>query len=294
MKFGVVGSYGNLDQLLDLAVAAEEHGWDGFFTWDAIAIGAMETWDPWVLLGAVATRTERIRLGALVFPLARRRPWKVAREALTVDHLSGGRLVIPVGLGVLDDAGFSRVSGEVSPARERAERLDETLTILDRAWTGETFSFEGKHHTITDTRFLPRPVQRPRIPIWPVGGWPSERSMARAARWDGVVLQRTGSEEPLAPKDVADAVAWLGEHRDLTGYDIAVQDVLPDDAASARDKAASFAQAGATWWIESRWDQATATPENLMAVIRQGPPTVTLSRPPAPARARPRRPVGRP
>jgi alkanesulfonate monooxygenase SsuD/methylene tetrahydromethanopterin reductase-like flavin-dependent oxidoreductase (luciferase family) len=234
----------------------------------------MEIWDPWVLLAAAAERTSRIRLGALVFALARRRPWKVAREALTLDHLSGGRLVIPVGLGVLDDAGFSRVSGEATGLRDRAERLDETLAILDRAWQGEPFSYEGTHHSITDAQFRPLPVQRPRIPIWPVGGWPSERSMARAARWDGVVLQRVGSDDPLAPADVVDAVAWLTAHRDggVEGYDVVVQQQLPDDVGEARDLAAAFADAGATWWIESRWDHATATAERLFALIRQGPP----------------------
>jgi len=271
MKFGIVGANGTLDQVLGMAVAADEHGWDGFFTWDAISLGEVETWDPWVLLGAAAVRTHRVRLGAMVFAPARRRPWKLAREAQTVDHLSGGRLVLPVGLGVLDDAGFSRVSGEVTSARERAERLDETLAILDRAWSGERFSYAGTHHTVDDVQFLPRPVQRPRVPVWPVGGWPSTRSMRRAARWDGVVLQRVGSEEPLSPEDVADAVAWLGDHRSLDGYDVAVPGVLPDDVTVARDLAARYAAAGATWWVESRWGPG-ATPDVIGALIRQGPP----------------------
>ncbi len=274
MKFGFVGSYGTLPQLLEMAQVADGAGWDGFFTWDAISLGSTEVWDPWVLLGAAAQRTERVRLGALVFALARRRPWKVAREALTVDHLSGGRLVLPVGLGVLDDAGFSRVSGEVTAARERADRVDDALAILDLAWSGERFSYHGTHHRIDDAQFLPRPVQRPRIPVWPVGGWPSPRSMARAARWDGVVLQRTGSEEPLRPADVAAAVAWIAEHRPegMADYDVVAQDALPDDAGAARDRTAALAEAGATWFVDSRWDPATATPERLLAVARQGPP----------------------
>lgn len=275
MKFGVVGAYGTVDQILDLAVEAEDSGWHGFFTWDAISIGDTETWDPWVLLGAAAVRTTRIRLGALIFALPRRQPWKVAREAVTVDHLSGGRLVMPVGLGVTDDVGFSRVSDGVTSARERAERLDDTLAILDRAWSGETFSYQGTHHSITDAVFLPRPVQRPRVPVWPVGAWPSERSMARAARWDGVVLQRVGTDALLGPADVADAVAWLAAHRDqgLDGYDVAVQGVLPDDVGEARDAAAALADAGATWWIESRWDE-TATPERMSPLVRKGPPVL--------------------
>ncbi len=270
----MVGSYGTTEQLLEMAVAADGAGWDAFFTWDAISFGEMTVWDPWTLLGAVAARTERIRLGAFVFAPARRRPWKLAREALTLDHLSGGRVVLPVGLGVVEDGGFSRVSGEVTSARERAERLDEALAICDLAWRGETFSFEGAHHRVEDLRIAPRPVQQPRIPVWPVGGWPSPRSMGRAARWDGVVLQRTRSEDPLRPEDVADAVAWLRERRggDLTGYDVAVQDVLPGDPGAAQELVEAYAAAGATWFVDSRWDPSV-TPEMLLEVARQGPPT---------------------
>ena len=274
MRFGFIGSYGSPAQLLEMAVAAEDAGWDGFFTWDAISMGTMHTWDPWALLAAAATRTERIRLGALVFAPARRRPWKLAREALTVDHLSNGRLVLPVGLGVVDDGGFSRVSGEVTSPRERAERLDEVLEICDLAWRGEPFSFSGKHYTVDDLTIAPAPIQRPRIPVWPIGGWRSERSMARAARWDGVVLQRTGSEEPLAPAEVADAVAWIRDHRatGLAGYDVVVQETLADDPGRARETVAAAREAGATWIIDSRWDTGY-TPERLLEIARQGPPS---------------------
>lgn len=273
MRFGIVGSAGSTGQLLELVVAAEVSGWDGFFTWDAISVGDTATWDPWTLLGAAAARTERIRLGALVFAPARRRPWKMAREALTVDHLSGGRLVLPVGLGVLDDGGFSRVNGEVTSARERAERLDETLAICDLAWRGEPFSFAGRHYRVDELLIAPRPVQRPRIPVWPVGGWPSPRSMARAARWDGVVLQPTGGRELLTADDVAEAVAWIREHRggDLTGYDVVVQDVLPTDPGAARDAVEALEAAGTTWIVDSRWDP-DVTPEVLLDLARQGPP----------------------
>ncbi|NLE70516.1 MAG: LLM class flavin-dependent oxidoreductase, partial [Actinomycetales bacterium] len=155
MRFGMVGSYGTTDQLLEIARAADAAGWDGFFTWDAISVGDMETWDPWALLAAVAVRTERIRLGALVFAPARRRPWKLAREAVTVDHLSGGRLVLPVGLGVPDDGGFARVGGEATTMRERAERLDELLAICELAWRGEPFSWSGQHYQVTDLVLRP-------------------------------------------------------------------------------------------------------------------------------------------
>lgn len=273
MRFGIVGSVGSTAQLLEIAQAADAAGWDGFFTWDAISIGETAVWDPWALLAAVAARTEHIRLGALVFAPARRRPWKLAREAVTVDHLSGGRLVLPVGLGVLDDGGFSRVSGEVTSARERAERLDELLDICDLAWRGEPFAYAGRHYQVDGLVIRPTPVQRPRPPVWPVGGWPSPRSMARAARWDGVVLQRTGSAEPLSPADVAEAVSWIADHRPdgMAGYDVVVQPAVPADPGETRDLVAAYAEAGATWWVDARWDPSV-TPEELLAIARQGPP----------------------
>ncbi|GGC12590.1 LLM class flavin-dependent oxidoreductase [Cellulomonas carbonis] len=284
MRIGVVGTYGSATEVVGLARDAEEAGWDGFFTWDGISLGGMDTWDPWTLLGAVATVTSRITLGALVFVPGRRRPWKLAREVLTVDHLSGGRLVLPAGLGVLDDGGLSRVSGEATALRERAERLDEALAILDLAASGRPFSFEGRHHRVTDLVIAPPPVQRPRVPVWPVAGLGSARSMGRAARWDGAVLQHVGEERDPTPAEVADAVAWLRERRERlaaapdtgvrpdTPFDVVVQGRLPGDASAAQDRLAALAEAGATWWVEARWDPARDTPAALRALVEQGPP----------------------
>ncbi|GAA2722428.1 LLM class flavin-dependent oxidoreductase [Cellulomonas aerilata] len=282
MRFGLVGTYGSVAQTVRLAQEAEAHGWDGFFTWDGISVGPLDTWDPWTLLGALAVSTQRIRLGAMVFPLARRRPWKVARESLTVDHLSGGRLVLPVGLGAVDDGGFARVSGEATTARQRAERLDDALAILERAWSGEVFSYAGHHHTVTDLQFLPRPVQRPRVPVWPVAAWPSERSMGRAARWDGVLPQSRTSRGALTPDDIRALVAWVTDRRrDLAAeeperhlgpFDVVVEGVLPSGTSAAADHVAALADAGATWWVESRWDPSRDTPQELLRVARQGPP----------------------
>lgn len=127
MNFGFVASYGSVDQILEMTREAERCGWDGVFTWDGISIGETDTYDPWTMLGAMATVTERVRLGAMVFALPRRRPWKVAREAITVDHLSKGRLVMPVALGATSDAGFTRVNTDTEDRKIRAQRLDETL-----------------------------------------------------------------------------------------------------------------------------------------------------------------------
>jgi len=260
-----------------LAQAAEEHGWDGFFTWDGISVGELDTWDPWALLGALAVSTGRIRLGAMVFPLARRRPWKVAREALTVDHLSNGRLVIPVALGAIDDRGFSGVHPEVTDRKQRAERLDETLKILKLAWQGETFSFEGTHYRVEDNVFQPRPVNGD-IPIWVVGAWPSAKSVGRAAKYEGMLPATIGDTPEgstgLTPDVLREIVAWVREHRESDRpFEFVIEGVTPigdSDAASAQVK--TWADAGATWWIESMWGDFTL--DDLKRRIAQGPPAV--------------------
>lgn len=145
MKAGFLVTVGSPREAAELAAAAEAAGWDGVFTWDGVAIGAGETYDPWVVLAAMAMRTEHVTLGAIITPPSRRRPWKLAREALSIDVLSGGRLVLPVGLGALDDAAFGAV-GEPTDARTRGELLDESLAIIAGLWSGEPFGFEGRHY----------------------------------------------------------------------------------------------------------------------------------------------------
>jgi alkanesulfonate monooxygenase SsuD/methylene tetrahydromethanopterin reductase-like flavin-dependent oxidoreductase (luciferase family) len=221
-------------------------------------------------------RTERVRLGAIVFAPPRRRPWKLAREAVTLDVLSGGRLILPVGLGALDDAGFGAV-GEPTEGRVRAARLDETLEILDGLQSGEPFAFEGAHYRFGPLTFRPRPVQRPRVPVWVVGAWPHERSMRRAARWDGIVVQATAPDGGPAtgPELLPEIVAWLRRERPAElrdrPFDIVVDGVTPaDDPVAAAAIAHAHAEAGATWWIEADWANVSA--EGLRDRIAAGPP----------------------
>lgn len=180
MRFGVILTGGPVHEQVELARLAEAVGWDGVFTWDGIYLGdEIEVHDPWVLMSAFAMATQRVRLGAIIQPLARRRPWKVAREAVTLDHLSKGRFTLIVGLGTLDDAAFGRV-GEPTSRRTRAERLDETLDILVGLWSGQPFGFAGRHYRFEPMAFRPTPVQQPRIPIW-VGCSARSRSVMRAS-----------------------------------------------------------------------------------------------------------------
>ncbi len=270
MKSGIVLNAGTPRDIVGLTAAAEQAGWDGVFTYDAIEIGGGEMYDPWTLLGAMATRTERVTIGALVFAPTRRRPWKLAREALTIDHLSNGRLVVPVGLGALDDRGFGNV-GEVTDTRERAAILDETLTIVDGLWTGEPFEYHGAHFDFGPMTFVPRPVQRPRIPVWVVATWPSERSMARALRWDGAVLQTKDVEE------VREIVAFATDRRAAAGattpLEVVVQGRTVPDPSAAADVVRPYAEAGATWWLEQDWHDVAL--DRLTARVTAGPPRVS-------------------
>lgn len=278
MKYGIVTSYGTANEYVQIAKEAEDHGWDGVFAWDDIAVGPRDVFDPWVILGAMAMVTERITIGSMIFSLARRRPWKVARESLTLDHLSNGRLVIPVGLGGEWDGGYSRVNTDHPERKTRAELLDECLEILDLAWTGELFSYNGKHYTADKLQFRPVPVQQPRIPIWPVAALPFEKSLNRAAKYDGIIVSdRSGREEQngtVHPDSIRDVAEWMKQHRNSdASFDIVVEGM---SSGTDQEKNAAMLQplidAGATWFIESRWEDETF--ETLLERVRQGPPEV--------------------
>ncbi|MBA3851642.1 MAG: LLM class flavin-dependent oxidoreductase, partial [Chloroflexi bacterium] len=201
---------------------------------------------------------------------------KLARETVTVDRLSGGRLVIPVALGATDDGGFGKV-GEPTDRRTRAELLDEGLEILTGLWSGEPFRYAGKHHRLDEMTFIPRPVQHPRIPIWVVAAWPSERSMERAARYDGALPSKQGANgsfgAALTPDDVRELRAWLAARRpDGAPFDIILEGETPaDDPAAAAAYVRPLAEAGATWWLEGLWD-AMGDSDRLRRRIVAGPP----------------------
>lgn len=236
--------------VVELAGLAENTGWDGVFLEDYICFQGdptAPTCDPWVTLAGIAVRTTRVRLGTMVTPLARRRPWKVARETVGIDMLSGGRMVLGVGLGdtgehVLGDASFSAFA-EAGDPRVRAQMLDEALDVVAGLLTAEPFSFAGDHYTVRDVTFRPAPVQRPRVPIWVGGGYPYRGPTRRAARWDGCCLYRTETHD-LRPEDVRALRAAAGDRP----YDICVGG--RERRAGDAEWFASLGAAGATWWTE--------------------------------------------
>jgi alkanesulfonate monooxygenase SsuD/methylene tetrahydromethanopterin reductase-like flavin-dependent oxidoreductase (luciferase family) len=249
-----------------LSAEAEEAGWHGVFVWDNLRYQepVVDVADPWITLTAVATATERIRIGPMVTPLARRRPVKVARETATLDRLSGGRLTLGVGLGSDRFASEYSITGEELDDRRRASMLDESLEILAAAWAGEAVHHRGEHYTVDGMRFLPRPVQRPWVPVW-VGGYPGKRKpLRRAARFQGffpVDLEH--------PDQLAELVAELVSIRKEIGRDL----TEPFDVVAALPVGtdpAPYASAGATWWlVEFPWDGVSV--DQVRGVIRDGP-----------------------
>lgn len=274
MKYGFVIPGGDVLELVEVAQEIEGAGWDAVF----VADGVYGT-DPWVSLGAIGARTERVRLGTLLTPVSRRRPWKLASEVATLDRLTNGRAVLTVGLGATD-TGFEGV-GEVTDRKVRAQLLDEGLEVMSRFWSGQPFTFEGEHYKVRwGTGWTYTPVQQPRVPIWVVGAWPRLLTIRRAARWDGVAaakLSEDGHFSQPSPADIREMKAYIDEQRALNGqtgaFDIIVEGVTPGDDSSAADILQPLAEAGVTWWIESMWD-ARGGKKAVRKRIKQGPPKV--------------------
>jgi alkanesulfonate monooxygenase SsuD/methylene tetrahydromethanopterin reductase-like flavin-dependent oxidoreductase (luciferase family) len=231
--------------LVGLAMHAEEHGWDGVFLWDHIRYRppVRAVADPWVGLSAIAAHTEQVRLGPLVTPLSRRRVHKVARETVTLDHLSQGRLILGVGLGS-DRNGELEPFGEVVDPRERARRLDNGLTRLSEFWAGE---------------FEPRPVQTPRIPIWVAARWPHRRPLRRAARWDGLF-----PIELPGPDALTELAGEIAEQRgqDQGPFELVI-DLEPGNELDP------WYEAGATWILTDFGPQPREA--KVREVIEHGP-----------------------
>lgn len=237
-----------------LAVAAEEAGWDGLFVADHLLTDfgiVLPIGDAWITLAAVAASTERLRIGPMVTPLPRRRPWKVARETVALDILSGGRLTLGVGIGYPPEADFERF-GEDGRTTVRAAKLDEALHVIEGLWTGAEFAHRGTHYTVRQTTFQPRPVQTPRIPVWVGGVWPRPRPFRRAARWDGVVPMGEGLfyTEMMKPQEIRAVAAFVADHRESDEpFDLVHWGVTPHGAAGGVMD--DYAEAGATWWLET-------------------------------------------
>jgi alkanesulfonate monooxygenase SsuD/methylene tetrahydromethanopterin reductase-like flavin-dependent oxidoreductase (luciferase family) len=287
MQYGFVVPFADAREFADLAALGEQRGWDGVFTWEAL-------WgvDAWVTLGAAAMVTERIKLGTMLTPVARHKPWDLASKVRTVDTVSGGRAILGAGLGALHDGWLAFEADE--GRKVRAEKLDEALAIYAGLMAGQPFSFDGKHYQARPTDFaLPDPpVQKPHPPVWMVGakvvGRSRQRSLERAARWDGLIPQwldkpersADGSGEVPGPERMASILREVRALREAAGlpwdgYDVVLEtDSTGEFVKTEPLTADEWAAAGVTWWIESWWNIKSG-PEGLAEVRRRvdlGPP----------------------
>ena len=271
MRYGMILPGGSSVEQREQAVLAEESGWDGVFVWEA-AYGV----DAWSLLAAIATRTTRVTIGTLLTPLPWRRPWKVASQVATVDQLSGGRVVLTVGLGAVTED--LPLTGEVTGLKERAERLDEGIDLMRTLWEGGK-GYHGHHYDyeageLDELTSMGGPL-RSRIPIWVVGVWPRPKSMNRVLRCDGIVPQYELAGGDARPEHARAVREWLDRH-DGGELDLVAEGETPaDDRGAARDHVAPWAEAGCTWWLETRWELPHGDPERAREVrerLAAGPP----------------------
>jgi alkanesulfonate monooxygenase SsuD/methylene tetrahydromethanopterin reductase-like flavin-dependent oxidoreductase (luciferase family) len=294
MRYGMslpnVGPCADARLVAELAHDAEGAGWDGFYLWDHVYWSIFPVADPWIELAAVALATERIRIGTMVTPLPRRRPTKLARETVTLDHLSGGRFTLGVGLGVR--AQEWEQLGEESDLPTRGAMLDESLQIIEKLWRGEAVEHQGRYYTV-DVRdpagfpgpvpFLPDALQTPRIPVWVAGRWPNKRPFRRGGRWDGIVPTSVPGEreQRLTPDELRACVDYTLRHREThQPLDVAIGGCTSDEGAeAARRHAQSYEDAGATWWLEDLspfafgWNWQGEWPlARMRDHIRRGPP----------------------
>jgi alkanesulfonate monooxygenase SsuD/methylene tetrahydromethanopterin reductase-like flavin-dependent oxidoreductase (luciferase family) len=274
--------FGHPRIIADLARDAEQAGWDGLFVWDDVAGWDKDMADPWIALSAAAMVTKRVRLGALITPLPRRRPWKFARETASLDQLSDGRLVVGVGVGAGQEQ-FGDL-GDEPDQRTRGEMLDEALEVVTGLWQGETFEHAGRYYRLKPTTFRPRPIQQPRIPIWVAGRWPHKRPIQRMVHWDGMFPLFAGiddpAEQPALLRQMVDDVqsqraTLLGEDVQRP-FDVIVSGETPaDQPDQAEEVIAGNAAAGATWWLESldpeRSSGAVWSYEQLRERVLAGP-----------------------
>ncbi len=261
MRFGFVIPWADADEVGELAAVAEASGWDGLFVWEPV-------WgvDSWVSLGLAAVRTTKIRLGTMLTPPSRRRPWELASQVATVDRLSDGRVTLSVGLGALDTG--MAAFGEECGRRERAELMDECLDIVCGLWAGQPFEYQGTHYQVRPTEFptIGHTVQRPRVPVWCVGAIGHPKSMRRALSWDGLIPQVI--DDGTARQANLEELAAIRDQLPDRGYDVVIEGVWSEHSPAA------WAGAGATWWLETQWDAVGQARPALASFdrLRDGPP----------------------
>jgi alkanesulfonate monooxygenase SsuD/methylene tetrahydromethanopterin reductase-like flavin-dependent oxidoreductase (luciferase family) len=272
VKFGIyIANHGitsNPQDYIKLAKSGEEYGWDGFFLWDHVFLPwapDQDVLDPWIILSAIATQTNKIAIGTTVTPLARRRPMIIAREAITIDRLSSGRFILGVGLGGTAEL---RALGEEENPKIRGDMLDESLEILKGLWSGKPFTFDGKHFKIKEpVTFKPEG----NIRIWVGGNWPNKKPFRRAARYDGIFPLKAGADPSIYPQDYQEILSYIRKYRkSLDSFDL-VKSILTVGDQEEDAYIHDFVDIGVNWLLEAFWSGRCSLKE-IQKIIDRGPP----------------------
>ncbi len=288
MKFGFFfpnfKAFGEPNNCIKIAQEIEKFGWDGIFFWDHILHlnRPRLVSDPWIVMAGIAAVTKRIKFGTMITPLTRRRPWKVARETVTLDRLSNGRFILGIGLGAPKKTDFE-IFGEEGNDIIRGEMLDESLEIITSLWKGDPFKFNGKHYQIKEpVTFLPKPVQRSRIPIWVGGYWPRKPPFRRAARFDGIIPGGTKINGKAREKSYQEIMEYIEFHKEKeniirrTPFDLIHYGPLPTNETRAAKKIIELENLGVTWWLMPPKSNHGEFEEALKLVQRSPPKFTTL------------------
>jgi alkanesulfonate monooxygenase SsuD/methylene tetrahydromethanopterin reductase-like flavin-dependent oxidoreductase (luciferase family) len=263
------GELADVGALAEVASRAEAAGWEGFFVWDHLmTYDPVDVADPWIALTAVALATGRLRLGPMVTPLARRRPWDVARQVAMLDRLSDGRMVLGAGLGG-DSRREMTAFGEERDPRARAALLDEALEVILALWAGDEVSRDGRAFPLDRARVLPTPLQAPRPPVWLACVWPHRRPLRRAARYDGVFP--VSHHWSLSGDELRELMGVIAEHRpaDAGPFDL----VVVNHERPGPERMAELADGGATWWLQGFGERPRLA--DVQAAADAGPPQST-------------------
>ena len=276
VKFGLLlptgGPFKDPQTMAEIAKLSEDAGWDGIFLWDSIGPSAV---DVWIALAAISIKTEKIKLGNMVTAVARRRPWKLAKEAVAIDQLSKGRLIFGAGLG--DDAVFAPF-GEDTNKIIRAQKLDEGLKLLNKIWSGEKVDFEGQHYQVKNVQYS-KPIQEPRIPIWLGGLWPAKGPFKRAAKWDGMMPHTIRSARDVSARlsvdEVKEIMKLIENHRSepMDTFQLAMLSHTPEDHVGAAAVIEPYIDHGMKWWVESTFEWRIPYDQALER-IKKGPVSI--------------------
>ena len=262
------------EKVIDIAIAAEESGWDGIFLPDHLLFdrnNVSSIAETWILLSAIAARTIKIKIGTYVSALPRYHPWQFAKMTATLDVLSKGRLILGIGLG--GPSVEYEAFGEQYDLRVLAEKMDESIDIIQGLWEGKHFSYSGKHYQISDACLLPKPNQTPRIPLILGGSWPNKKPFIRGAKYDGIMPIHKNFPQDLTPQELAEIISIINKNRTAAEpFEVIVSGSSFFTPDKRKEMIQPYVDAGITWWLEHVNTLMQPSVDAMFDWVKQGPP----------------------